>query len=112
MIAQSLALAVGKQDENTAKHFTGNRPSSTIVINRLNAESIGMLLAFYEAKTVFEGFILGINPFDQFGVELGKGIASDIRHHIRSKNTDATHGFDGLDPTVKFYLDTLFNGSL
>ncbi len=112
MIAQAQALAVGKDDEDKAKYFTGNRPSSTIIVNDLTPESIGMLLSFYEARTVYEGFILGLNPFDQFGVELGKTLASDIRNQIRKKNTDETYKFDSLDPAVKFYLDTLFKGSL
>jgi len=61
---------------------------------------------------VYEGFILGVNPFDQFGVELGKILASDIRNQIRMKNTNEAYDFDSLDPAVKFYLDTLFKGSL
>ena len=112
MIAQAKALAVGKDDDNKAKYFTGNRPSSTILINDLTPESIGMLLAFYEARTVYEGFILGVNPFDQFGVELGKVLASDIRDQIKRKNTDEAYDFSPLDPAAKFYLDTLFKGSL
>ena len=112
MIAQATALAVGKDDDNKAKYFTGNRPSSTILINELTPESMGLLLAFYEARTAYEGFILGINPFDQFGVELGKVLASDIRDQIRKKNDDETTDFNSLDPATKFYLDTLFKGSL
>ncbi|MCP4719868.1 MAG: glucose-6-phosphate isomerase, partial [Desulfobacteraceae bacterium] len=112
MIAQTLALAIGKEDEAPAKSFTGNRPSSLILINDLSPESLGSLLSFYEAKTVFEGFILGINPFDQFGVELGKVLATDIRKEIQLKNKSMDHGFDHLDDTKKFYLKTLFKGSL
>ena len=112
MIAQAQALAVGQDDENKAKYFSGNRPSSTILINDLTPESIGMLLSFYEAKTVYEGFVLGINPFDQFGVELGKILASDIRNQIGKKNIDMSYHFDSIDPVAKFYLDTLFKGSL
>lgn len=112
MIAQAKALSMGKDDDNKAKYFSGNRPSSTILINDLTPESIGMLLAFYEARTVYEGFILGINPFDQFGVELGKVLASDIRNQIRNKNTDEMVAFKSPDSAVNFYLDTLFKGSL
>ncbi len=112
MIAQGQALAKGKHDDNKAKYFTGNRPSSTLLINALTPESIGMLLAFYEARTIFEGFILGVNPFDQFGVELGKVLASNIREQIKRKNEDTKYDFNSLDPTTKFYLDTLFKGSL
>ena len=112
MIAQAKGLAMGKNDDNKAKNFTGNRPSSTIIINDLTPESIGMLLAFYEARTVYEGFILGLNPFDQFGVELGKVLATDIRDQITKKNIDLTHDFNSLDTATKFYLDILFKGSL
>ncbi|WP_457552140.1 glucose-6-phosphate isomerase [Desulfobacula sp.] len=112
MIAQAKALAVGKDDEDKAKYFSGNRPSSTILINDLTPESIGMLLAFYEARIVYEGFILGINPFDQFGVELGKVLATNIRDQIKRKNEDTAYDFSSLDPSEKFYLDVLFKGSL
>ena len=112
MIAQATGLAKGNKTNNNAKYFPGNRPSSTILINDLTPESIGMLLAFYEARTVYEGFILGINPFDQFGVELGKVLASDIRDQIRQKNINKTNDFTSLDTATKFYLDILFKESL
>ncbi len=112
MMAQAQALALGKIDDNPAKYFSGNRPSSTLVINDLTPESLGLLLSFYEARTVYEGFILGVNPFDQFGVELGKVLASDIREKIRRRNDGETDAAAPLDPTVKFYLDTLFKGCL
>ncbi|MCP3943141.1 MAG: glucose-6-phosphate isomerase [Desulfobacteraceae bacterium] len=112
MIAQSLGLAIGKEDKIPAKYFPGNRPSSLILIHDLTPESIGNLLSFYEARTVFEGFILGINSFDQFGVELGKVMATDIRKEIELKNQTPDHGFDHLEETKKFYLETLFQGSL
>ena len=112
MIAQAQALAKGREDVDHARHFTGNRPSSTILINDLSPESIGMLLSFYEARTVYEGFVLGLNPFDQFGVELGKVLASGIRDEIRKKNQDAAYAFDAADPFVRIYLDALFKGKL
>lgn len=111
MIAQANALAIGKDDDNKAKYFSGNRPSSTMIINNLAPENIGQLLSFYEAKTVYEGFILNINPFDQFGVELGKKLASNVREHIKTKNHDRTYDFASCSPDTKFYLDTLFKGS-
>jgi glucose-6-phosphate isomerase len=112
MMAQAQALALGKIDDNPAKCFSGNRPSSTLLINDLTPESLGLLLSFYEARTVYEGFVLGVNPFDQFGVELGKVLASDIREKIRRRNDGETDASAPLDPTVKFYLDTLFKGCL
>ena len=112
LIAQPFALAQGKEDANPAKSFSGNRPSSTILLNDLSPENIGRLLAFYEAKTVFEAFIWDINPFDQFGVELGKILATDIRKEMATKNQDESHAFENVDPISKFYLTTLFSESL
>lgn len=112
LISQPKALAMGKSDDNTAKHFSGNRPSSTILLNDLSPKNIGRLLSFYEAKTVFEAFIWGINPFDQFGVELGKTMATDIRNETAQKNKNPNHEFDKLDSISKFYLEMLFSGKL
>ncbi|MES0445159.1 MAG: glucose-6-phosphate isomerase [Desulfobacterales bacterium] len=110
LVAQPAALALGKEDSETAKSFPGNRPSSTILLNDISPENIGSLLAFYEAKTVFEAFIWGINPFDQFGVELGKTLATDIRKQMATKNQSPDHSFDDIDPITRFYLETLFSG--
>jgi glucose-6-phosphate isomerase len=110
LISQPMALAVGKESRDPARAFPGNRPSTTIVLPDLSPESVGMLLSFYEAKTVFEAFIWGINPFDQFGVELGKTLASGIRKEMALKNRNAGHGFDALDPISRFYLERLFTG--
>jgi len=111
LIAQPSALAIGKDDPEPAKSFSGNRPSSTLLLNDLSPESVGRLLAFYEAKTVYEAFIWGSNPFDQFGVELGKTLATDIRKQMAAKNQNSDHRFEGLDPISEFYLDTLFSGN-
>ncbi len=113
LIAQPQALATGKADpENKARHFSGNRPSSTLLLNDLSPENIGRLLSFYEAKTVFEAFIWDINPFDQFGVELGKTMASDIRASMVKKNENPEHIIDDAGHIEKAYLDMLFGGSL
>ena len=112
LIAQAQALALGKSDGNPARAFSGNRPSSTIILNSLAPESIGRLLSFYEAKTVFEAFIWDINPFDQYGVELGKTMASHIRNEIARKNEDPGYEIDNRDPIRKFYLEKLFGGGL
>ena len=109
-LSQPMALAIGKDDENPAKVFSGNRPSSTILLDELSPENVGRLLAFYEHKTVFEAFIWGINPFDQFGVELGKVMASGIRGEMAAKNRDEKHSFQGMDTINEFYLKALFSG--
>ncbi len=112
LISQPMALALGKTDENPFKYFDGNRPSSTILLEDLSPENVGRLLAFYEARTVFEAFIWNINPFDQFGVELGKTLADGIRLEIKKRNKDPKHAFTGKDPISAFYLDTIFNGRI
>ncbi len=111
LIAQPQALATGKSDsKNPAGNFPGNRPSSTILIKELSPENIGRLLAFYEAKTVFEAFIWEINPFDQFGVELGKVMASEVRSAIAKKNEDPGYNFEGVGSIEKRYLEILSRG--
>lgn len=112
LISQPSALAVGKEDKDLSKYFPGNRPSSTILLNNLSPKNIGRLLAFYEARTVFEAFVWDINPFDQFGVELGKSLAAGIRNEITLKNKNKEQSFSGVDPITGFYLDTLFAGKL
>ena len=112
MLAQSTALAGGKASDDPARAFTGNRPSSILVLENLEPESVGRLLAFYEARTIFEAFIWGINPFDQFGVELGKVTAGSLRREMEARNNDPDHAFTGLDPVNRHYLQMLFKGSL
>ncbi len=112
LIAQPRALAQGKDDPDPARAFSGNRPSSTLLINDLSPENIGRLLSFYEAKTVFEAFVWDINPFDQFGVELGKTMASGIRKEMGAKNENPGHAFDSVNPIDRFYLDALFRKSI
>ncbi|MCK5098794.1 MAG: glucose-6-phosphate isomerase, partial [Desulfobacteraceae bacterium] len=110
MLSQAHALATGKEDPDNSKFFPGNRPSSTIVVEDLKAENIGKLLSYYEAKTIFEGLILNINPFDQFGVELGKQNAKSLRKQIIKKNKDNNHEISEIDDTSKFYLELLYLG--
>ncbi|MCG8551776.1 MAG: glucose-6-phosphate isomerase, partial [Desulfobacterales bacterium] len=108
LLAQAGALALGRSCKDKAKNFDGNRPSTIITIDDLKPQSVGMLLSFYEARTVLEGFILGVNPFDQFGVELGKVMAGDIRKEMAAKNQDPSYTFACASKTDNFYLDLLF----
>ena len=78
MLAQALALAMGKTDGNPNRHFPGNRPSCLLIADRLTPYAMGALLAIYEAKIVMQGFCWGINSFDQEGVQLGKVLALRI----------------------------------
>lgn len=78
MLAQSLALALGKQDDNPGRCFPGNRPNSVLMADRLTPRTMGALLAIYEHKIAFQGFCWNINSFDQEGVQLGKVLATRL----------------------------------
>jgi glucose-6-phosphate isomerase len=73
--AQGFALMKGRDHEDAARAYPGDRPSTTVLMQRLDPRSLGALIAFYEHRTFANAALLGINPFDQFGVELGKEIA-------------------------------------
>ncbi len=77
--AQGAALMAGKANAaDKARDYPGDRPSTTILLDRLDPATLGALLAFYEQRVFANAALLGINPFDQFGVELGKEIATSI----------------------------------
>lgn len=76
--AQIVAFACGKKDENPNKAFAGGRPSSLIYGKDLNPKSLGALLAHYENKVMFQGFVWNVNSFDQEGVQLGKKLATAV----------------------------------
>ena len=76
--AQGAALMAGKASKDAARAYAGDRPSATILLDDLTPASFGALIAFHEHRTFANAALLGINPFDQFGVELGKEIAKSI----------------------------------
>ena len=73
---EALAMTGGDDAIARARTFPGNRPSATILLDRLDPSTLGALLAFYEHRTFTAATLLGINPFDQWGVELGKEMAN------------------------------------
>ena len=79
--AQIVAFACGKKDENLNKNFEGGRPSSIIIGDQLTPESLGALLAHFENKIMFQGFVWNLNSFDQEGVQLGKVLAKRVLAH-------------------------------
>ncbi|MFP4444974.1 MAG: glucose-6-phosphate isomerase [Desulfosudaceae bacterium] len=107
LVSQPRALAEGRATEDPHRSFAGNRPSSTIILPDLSPGSLGRLLAFYEARTVYEAFVWGINPFDQFGVELGKTLAGDARRQLAAANQGEPDPFASADPITRYYLDLL-----
>ncbi|HEB68506.1 MAG TPA: glucose-6-phosphate isomerase [Desulfobulbus sp.] len=88
MLAQSLALALGRSHENPNRYFPGNRPNSILLADRLTPYSMGALLALYEHRIVFQGFCWNINSFDQEGVQLGKVLATRILVEIQRQDKE------------------------
>lgn len=100
LLAQVLALAVGKSDENPNKVFPGNRPSRILFAKQLDPYTLGALLSYFEHTIAFQGFLWGINSFDQEGVQLGKGIAEQILHYFSKEGSkervDETVALDSI----------------
>jgi glucose-6-phosphate isomerase len=92
VLAQAQALMVGKADAGGHKHFTGNRPSSFLLLEELSPASLGALIALQEHRVFISGSLWGINSFDQWGVELGKVLAKDVQARLQSGDA---HGLDG-----------------
>lgn len=88
--AQGAALMSGQKSDDLARNYAGNRPSTTILVDDVTPSTVGALIAFYEHRTFVNAVLLGINPFDQFGVELGKQIAKSI----------GENGAKGFDPST------------
>ena len=78
VVAQIVAFACGKKDADPNKSFAGNRPSSLIYGKQLTPKTLGALLAHFENKVMFQGFVWNINSFDQEGVQLGKKLAKAV----------------------------------
>lgn len=122
--AQADALAIGKtyeqvKEENeknkmspellTHKVFNGNRPSTLLLFDELNFYTCGLLLSLYESRIVAEGFLLNINSFDQWGVELGKVLAKEVRNYFNDtrnqKKSDNTYNFnESTKILLNYYL--------
>jgi glucose-6-phosphate isomerase len=86
LVAQTEALAFGTVDPGLVPHraFPGNRPSNTILADRLTPWTLGALIALYEHKVFVQGTIWGIDSFDQWGVELGKTLAGRIATELEA----------------------------
>lgn len=94
--AQSQALMQGEDNSDPHKHFVGNKPSTTILYNELDPETLGSLIAMFEHRTVVQGLLWQINSFDQWGVELGKKLATKIYYNIESESID-----ENIDSSTK-----------
>jgi len=94
-------MLVGKVDAGGHKHFTGNRPSTFLLLDELSPASLGALIALQEHRVFVSGSIWGINSFDQWGVELGKVLARDIDVRLGSGDVN------GLDASTAGLLALL-----
>ncbi|MDD5028009.1 MAG: glucose-6-phosphate isomerase [Rhodoferax sp.] len=88
-VAQAQALMLGQSDQGGHKHFTGNRPSTFLLLDDLSPTSLGALIALQEHRVFVSGSLWGINSFDQWGVELGKLLAKDVAQRLSSGDVNA-----------------------
>jgi len=84
--------------------FEGNRPSSSILMTRLDPFSIGQIVALYEHRTAVQGFLWGINSFDQFGIELGRCMSSKIRYQLAASRRNGST-VQGMNQSTTSLLD-------
>ena len=101
-LAQARALMVGKASSEPHRAFPGNRASTLMAIDALSPEALGALLAFYEHRTFAQAVLAGINPFDQFGVELGKEMANQLLPALEGGQVS-----DGIDSSTAAWLKRL-----
>lgn len=122
--AQPDALANGKtvdevraegvpEDLVAHKVFKGNRPSLSLLLPKLTAYACGQILAIYEHRTAVQGFMWDINSFDQWGVELGKKLALDVKGHMEKARKDSEHKVNANNPAtsrlLSYYIDNSRN---
>ena len=114
LFAQAEALAFGKTAEEVAdagvapqlvahRTFPGNRPTSVILAPKLTPSVLGQLVALYEHKVFTQGVIWGINSFDQWGVELGKALATAIVGELNSLGTPALDHDPSTNALIALY---------
>ncbi|CCI49830.1 unnamed protein product [Albugo candida] len=117
--AQPDALAYGKtikelENEGVPKalqphrYFPGNRPSTSLLFEKLDPFSCGQLLALYEHRTVVQGAIWGINSFDQWGVELGKVLAKQVRNQLEQSRKKHAK-VEGFNPSTSYLMSKYLN---
>lgn len=122
-LAQPKALMKGKSEERACEEmiakgmdeveakklapyraFSGNRPSTSILLKQLNPETLGQLIAMYEHKIFVQGYLWGVYSFDQWGVELGKELAAPIYNDIQGRLGTENHD-QSTNRLLRYYLD-------
>ena len=117
MFAQSKALAFGRTIEEISleqpseeiinhRVMAGNRPSTTVLARVMTARTLGALIAMYEHRVFVQGVVFGINSFDQWGVELGKSLASELSNEISGSSVPSqTSAKDQPDGSTQRLID-------
>ena len=101
-LAQSEALMLGQEAESPHRTFPGNRPSTTLLYRLLDPATLGRIVALYEHRVFVEGIVLGINSFDQWGVELGKELARSLEPILAGEA-----GAEGKDGSTRMLVEWL-----
>lgn len=104
-LAQARALMVGRETAEPHRRFSGDRASTLMALDALSPEALGALIAFYEHRTFTQAVLAGINPFDQFGVELGKEMANQLLPALEGGAIP-----EGLDASTAAWIARLRNG--
>jgi glucose-6-phosphate isomerase len=111
-LAQSMLLALGGNaldssgDDSHFKYYDGNQPSTTIILSELTPETFGGLIALYEHKVFVQSVIWEINPFDQWGVEQGKQVATSLLSKLKNDdNRDVDSSTAGLISVVQNFAE-------
>jgi glucose-6-phosphate isomerase len=100
LLAQSEALANGQSSDDPHRSYAGGRPSTMILLDALTPQSLGALIAMYEHSVYAQSLAWGINAFDQFGVELGKQLASGLLPALKGEA-------EADDPVTKALLEQI-----
>jgi glucose-6-phosphate isomerase len=114
VFAQTEALAFGKTPEQVAAEgtpdwlvphrvFEGNRPSNTILVDRLTPATLGRLIALYEHSVFVQGTIWNVNSFDQWGVELGKVLAKNVAAELEAEGEPELHHDSSTNALIRRY---------
>ncbi|MDX1381186.1 MAG: glucose-6-phosphate isomerase, partial [Xanthomonadales bacterium] len=105
LLAQATALAVGRGaeqvDGNPHRVLPGGRPSTLLLLDALTPRALGALLALYEHQVFVEAVALGVNPFDQYGVEFGKEVAAALRPALAGEDAAAESRWPGLSALLR-----------
>jgi glucose-6-phosphate isomerase len=102
LLAQTEAFANGQDSDDPHRVYPGNRPSTLLLLDTLTPHSLGMLIALYEHSVYLQSVLWGINAFDQFGVELGKQVASRLLPALQGQT-------DAEDPVTRSLLAEIRN---